>query len=92
MSLRNNLLYKLLCESRSLFFRTYTLIDIRMFKKLLASMGISTVKVGDADWNGSLNIQKLGQLINLPGGSGLACSLEQHVLGLLKTWRCIIEG
>lgn len=40
---------------------------------------------GDADWNGSLNIQKLGRLINLPGGSGLACSLEHHVLGLLKT-------
>lgn len=40
---------------------------------------------GDADWNGSLNIQKLGQLVNLPGGSGLACSLEHHVLGLLKT-------
>ena len=38
-----------------------------MFKKLLASMGIGTVKVNDADWNGSLNIQKLGQLINLPG-------------------------
>lgn len=41
--------------------------------------------VGDADVNGSLNIQLLGQLVNLPGGSGLACSLEQHVLGLLKT-------
>ena len=40
---------------------------------------------GDADWNGSLNIQKLGQPVNLPGGSGLACSLEHHVLGLLKT-------
>jgi len=40
---------------------------------------------GDADLNGALNIQKLGQLINLPGGSGLACSLEHHVLGLLKT-------
>lgn len=42
-------------------------------------------QVCDADWNGSLNIQKLGQLINLPGGSGLACSLSNHVLGLLKT-------
>ncbi len=40
---------------------------------------------GDPDWNGSLNIQKLGRFINLPGGSGLACSLEHHVLGLLKT-------
>jgi IS605 OrfB family transposase len=40
---------------------------------------------GDADLNGATNISALGQLINLPGGSGLACSLEQHVLGLLKT-------
>lgn len=41
--------------------------------------------VGDADLNGSLNISALGSLINRPGGSGLACSLEHHVLGLLKT-------
>jgi hypothetical protein len=52
-----------------------------MFKKLLASMGISTVKVGDADWNGSLNIQKLGQLINLPGDpSTVFCLLQDIVL------------
>ena len=40
---------------------------------------------GDADLNGSLNISALGAVVNQPGGSGLACSLEQHVLGLLKT-------
>jgi IS605 OrfB family transposase len=41
---------------------------------------------GDADLNGSRNISALGKVaINPPCGSGLACSLEQHVLGLLKT-------
>lgn len=40
---------------------------------------------GDADLNGAKNISALGLHINQPGGSGLACSLEQHVLGLLKT-------
>lgn len=40
---------------------------------------------GDADWNGSLNISTLGAIINSPGGSGLDCSLSNHVLGLLKT-------
>ncbi|GAC1489499.1 MAG: RNA-guided endonuclease TnpB family protein [Chamaesiphon sp.] len=40
---------------------------------------------GDADLNGAKNISALGLYINQPGGSGLACSLEQHVLGLLKT-------
>ena len=41
--------------------------------------------LGDADLNGAVNISTLGQLINLPGGSELACSLDKHVLGLLKT-------
>jgi IS605 OrfB family transposase len=41
--------------------------------------------VGDADENGAKNIACLGLLLNQPGGSGLACSLEQHVLGLLKS-------
>ena len=40
---------------------------------------------GDADLNGAINISSIAATINLPGGSGLACSLEQHVLGLLKT-------
>ena len=40
---------------------------------------------GDADLNGSRNISALGAVVNQPGGSGLACSLEQHVLGLQKT-------
>jgi len=40
---------------------------------------------GDADWNGALNISTLGAIVNSPRGSGLACSLEHHVLGLLKT-------
>jgi IS605 OrfB family transposase len=40
---------------------------------------------GDADLNRAINISVLGQLINLPRGSGLACSLEHHVLELLKT-------
>lgn len=40
---------------------------------------------GDADLNGARNISALGLHINQPRGSGLACSLEQHVLGLLKT-------
>jgi IS605 OrfB family transposase len=36
---------------------------------------------GDADLNGAINISVLGQLINLPGGSGaLSCSLQDHVL------------
>lgn len=41
--------------------------------------------IGDADWNGAKNIEAMGRSINTPGGSGLACSLEEHVLGLLKT-------
>lgn len=40
--------------------------------------------IGDADLNGAKNIEKNGVLVNVPGGSGLACSLESHVLGLLK--------
>lgn len=40
---------------------------------------------GDADLNAAKNISNLGAVINQPRGSGLACSLEQHVLGLLKT-------
>jgi len=41
----------------------------------------------DADYNGAKNIEALAiaRLIDPRGGSGLACSLEQHVLGLLKT-------
>ncbi len=39
----------------------------------------------DADLNGAVNISALGAVVNKPRGSGLACSLEQHVLGLLKT-------
>ena len=40
---------------------------------------------GDADWNGSLNISAIAAVVNQPGGSGLACCLSNHVLGLLKT-------
>lgn len=41
--------------------------------------------VGDADENGAKNISILGLLLDQPGGSGLACSLEEHVLGLLNS-------
>lgn len=41
--------------------------------------------VGDADENGAKNISTLGLLLDQPGGSGLACSLEEHFLGLLKS-------
>lgn len=40
--------------------------------------------IGDADWNGAKNIEAMGRSVNTPGGSGLVCSLESHVLGLLK--------
>jgi putative transposase len=40
--------------------------------------------IGDADLNGAKNIANNGALVNVPGGSELACSLEEHVLGLLK--------
>jgi putative transposase len=40
--------------------------------------------IGDADLNGAKNIEQNGALVNVPGGSGLACSLEEHILGLLK--------
>jgi putative transposase len=40
--------------------------------------------LGDADLNGAKNISLIGQTVNLPGGSELACSLSEHVLGLLK--------
>ena len=40
---------------------------------------------GDADENGAKNISALGLLLDQPGGSGLACSLERHFLGLLKS-------
>lgn len=40
---------------------------------------------GDADENGAKNISALGLLLDQPGGSGLACSLELHFLGLLKS-------
>lgn len=41
--------------------------------------------VGDADLNGARNIANNGAVVNQPGGSELACSLDGHVLGLLKT-------
>lgn len=44
---------------------------------------------GDADENGAKNISALGLLLDQPGGSGLACSLERHVLGLLKSPTCL---
>ncbi len=33
----------------------------------------------DADWNGAKNIATLGRFVNSPVGSGLACSLVEHV-------------
>ncbi|MBW4488543.1 MAG: transposase [Trichocoleus desertorum ATA4-8-CV12] len=39
---------------------------------------------GDADLNGALNIAALGLSVTQPRGSGLFCSLEQAVSGLLK--------
>jgi len=42
---------------------------------------------GDADLNGAKNIAAIGELLALPGGSGLACSLSDHVSGLLKSPR-----
>jgi len=41
--------------------------------------------IGDADENGAKNISALGLLLDQPRGSGLACSLSDHVLGLLKS-------
>ena len=41
--------------------------------------------LGDSDENGAKNISALGLLLNQPGGSGLACCLSDHVLGLLKS-------
>jgi len=40
--------------------------------------------LGDADLNGAKNIANNGAFVNTPGGSGLSCSLSDHVLGLLK--------
>jgi IS605 OrfB family transposase len=40
---------------------------------------------GDADLNGAINIQKLGQLLALPGGPSLTCSLCKDDSGLLKS-------
>jgi IS605 OrfB family transposase len=45
--------------------------------------------VGDADENGAKNISTLGLLLDQPRGSGLACSLEHHILGLLKSPTCL---
>ncbi len=42
---------------------------------------------GDADVNGAKNISAIGHLLAVPGGSGLACSLSDHVSGLLKSPR-----
>lgn len=35
--------------------------------------------VGDADYNGAKNISALGVLVNAPEGSGLSCSLHDHL-------------
>lgn len=40
---------------------------------------------GDADLNGAKNIAKIGAVINQPGGSGMVCSLSDHLSGPLKT-------
>ncbi len=40
---------------------------------------------GDADENGAKNISALGLLLDQPRGSGLACSLSDNFLGLLKS-------
>jgi len=40
---------------------------------------------GDADLNGAENIASIGAVINQPGGPGMACSLSDHLSGLLKT-------
>ncbi len=40
---------------------------------------------GDADLNGAINIADIGAVINQPGGSGMVCSLSDHLSGLLKT-------
>jgi IS605 OrfB family transposase len=42
---------------------------------------------GDADLNGAKNISAIGRSVNAPRGSGLVCSLSEHVLGLLKATR-----
>jgi IS605 OrfB family transposase len=41
--------------------------------------------VGDPDENSAKNISNLVLLLDQPRGSGLTCSLEHHVLGLLKS-------
>jgi putative transposase len=40
---------------------------------------------GDADGNGAKNIAAIGLFLSQPGGPGIACSLSDHVLGLLKS-------
>ena len=40
--------------------------------------------IGDADLNGAKNIAHNGAAVNPLGGSGLACSLSDHFLGLRK--------
>jgi hypothetical protein len=40
---------------------------------------------GDGGLNRAKNIEKNGAVLNQPRGSELACSLSDHVLGLLKT-------
>jgi putative transposase len=35
--------------------------------------------VGDADYNGAKNISALGAVVNQPEGSGLSCSLQDHL-------------
>jgi hypothetical protein len=42
--------------------------------------------------NGAKNISVLGLLLDQPGGSGLACSLQQNVLGLLKSPTSALSG
>lgn len=40
---------------------------------------------GDADVNGAKNIARIGLLLSQPGGSALACPLDEQRLGLLKS-------
>jgi putative transposase len=42
---------------------------------------------GDADLNAARNIAHNGAVLSQPGGSGLSCSISDHVLGLLKSPR-----
>lgn len=39
---------------------------------------------GDADFNGAINISNIGAFVSKPRGSGLSCSLNENVSGLLQ--------